>query len=223
VRGLWRTRVQSRPVPRDWYRGPDWDAQSFEQRLARARPQNRPQYLRIKAVELLEAGGIERRRVAIDLLTRLYAMSDEAEYGTTPEFLGNAYEADGQHDRAAQLYLEAIERQRASFAKGRPALALANMALRQEMSEYYQAAFTVLANLEFEVAPFDADRFDHAGSLALLADRLGNSALTAKYAEHALDLAATRTKPEYPRHPDVGLIDVDDETLAALRRLLAST
>jgi tetratricopeptide (TPR) repeat protein len=210
-------------VARDWYRGPDWDPQSFERRLARARPQNRPQFLRIKAVELLEAGGSDRRRVAINLLTRLYAMDDEAEYGTTPEFLGAAYEADGQHDRAAQLYLEAIERQQTSLARGRPALALANIALRQGMNEYYEAAFAVLANLEFEVAPFDAARFDHASSLALLADRLGNSRLAAKYAEHALDLLATRTRPEYPRHPDVGLIDADDETLAALRRLLDST
>ena len=39
----------------DWFRSPDWDEPArtaFEARLARARPRNRQQYLRIKGLAL---------------------------------------------------------------------------------------------------------------------------------------------------------------------------
>jgi hypothetical protein len=43
----------------DWFRTPGWDdgaREDFERRLARARPHNRPQYLKIRALALREAG-----------------------------------------------------------------------------------------------------------------------------------------------------------------------
>lgn len=55
-------------MPTDWFRTPDWDAvarDDFERRLARARPYNRPQYLKIKAIALREDGQTDASRAML--------------------------------------------------------------------------------------------------------------------------------------------------------------
>jgi hypothetical protein len=52
---------------RPWYATPDWNddvAEAFEARLRRARAYNRPQYLRTKAVNLLDAPDAEKEAIA---------------------------------------------------------------------------------------------------------------------------------------------------------------
>lgn len=61
-------------MERDWYRTPDWNdevAEAFEARLRRARPHNRPQYLRIKALSLLDVPDAQRQAAARGLLVRI--------------------------------------------------------------------------------------------------------------------------------------------------------
>ena len=58
----------------DWFRSAGWNARAqeeFEQRLRRARPFNRSQYLRIKALALMAHGGKAEGCGARELLVRL--------------------------------------------------------------------------------------------------------------------------------------------------------
>jgi hypothetical protein len=55
----------------EWFRSGDWSSdaqQDFETRLGRARARNRAQYLRIKAVALIDAGNLD---AATSLLRRV--------------------------------------------------------------------------------------------------------------------------------------------------------
>lgn len=211
----------------DWFRSETWDRESFEQRLARARPQSRPQYLRIQGLTFLETGQPELQPIAIALLERVY--SDESEEAaferpTAPEFLGKAYEAVGSFERAAALYLEAIERQRGANHHGNPEFRLGAMVVREKLSGYYEKAFEILTDPALDShAVLDWHRFERAKYIAFLADRLGKQAIARDSAAHALSLAATRTRPQFPRHPTVGRIETDKATLKALRHITASS
>lgn len=58
-------------APTEWFRTSDWDDDAraeFEKRLGRARDHNRPQYLRIKALALRDAGD---KQAAGSLLRRV--------------------------------------------------------------------------------------------------------------------------------------------------------
>jgi tetratricopeptide (TPR) repeat protein len=204
-----------------WFRDATWDEADFERRLSRARPWNRLQYLRIKAHALQSTGDPTLLPIAIKLATRVYeqADSDDLEYGSAPEYLAAALTADGQHDRAAILYLEAVERQRTSMTIGDPALSLANMVVENDLTHLYETAFDLIADPEFEEAPFDSHRFEHARLITELAYRLNRRELASKYAEHALMLVKTRTEPEYPRHKQVGLISATERQVRRLEEI----
>lgn len=122
----------------EWYRSREWDERDFESRLARSGAGNRPQYLRIKALALLQ-GDDDRRFVAIRLLQRL-----EAEYGDdyiqsrlAPEDLGQAYELVGRNENAASAYDVAVERQIDSNVHGQVPFRLAELVLRANLEDRY--------------------------------------------------------------------------------------
>ena len=171
----------------------------------------------------LETGRPELRPVAIELLERVY--SDESEEAaferpTAPEFLGQAYEAAGDFERAATLYLEATERQRTANHRGSPEFRFGAMVVREKLSGYYRRAFEILTDPALDAhAWFDWHRFERAKSVAFLAERLGEPAIARESAMDALSLATTRTRPQFARHPTVGLIETDTATLKALRRI----
>lgn len=93
-------------MPDDWFRSPDWDAAArddFERRLARARTYNRPQYLKIKAIALREAGQTDASRGLLDRALDDPNIYDfEAAYVT--ELLGDLSGEVGERDEAEQRY-----------------------------------------------------------------------------------------------------------------------
>lgn len=210
----------------DWFRSDSWERDSFEERLARARPRSRPQYLRIQGLTFLETGRPELLPVAIELLERVYSdESDDAafERPTAPEFLGQAYEAAGDFERAATLYLEAMERQRAGDHRGSAEFRFGAMVVREKLSGYYRGAFEILTDPAVDAhAWFDWHCFERAKCVAFLAERLGEPTIARESAVHALTLASTRRLPQFARHPTVGLIETDKATLKALRRIASS-
>jgi hypothetical protein len=98
-------------VAQEWFRQPDWDADAraeFESRLSRARPHNRPQHLRIKALALRDAGD---RGSAVELLERLlgsYATSLDAAFAA--ELLGDIARDEGRSSDAARWYRTSLAR-----------------------------------------------------------------------------------------------------------------
>ena len=75
----------------EWYRSPDWDASEqarFATKLARARPHNRPQYLRIKALALLDTGAAVSEKAGVQLLHQVLETGDSFEAAAAHERLG---------------------------------------------------------------------------------------------------------------------------------------
>jgi len=84
-------------VTDEWFRSPDWSAEAqkdFEARLARARPYNRAQYVRIKGLALHKAG---ERRGARELWERVLQSTEElatTQQASALEHLGDSYVGD---------------------------------------------------------------------------------------------------------------------------------
>lgn len=90
--------VPSGEAGKDWYRSERWDlatAAYFEERLCRARPEGRPQYLRIQATHLLHAR--ETRESGRALLRRVIDdYPEDAQARTASEQLGDSLGDDGR-------------------------------------------------------------------------------------------------------------------------------
>ena len=95
----------------DWYRGPEWDepAQAvFAEKLARARPWSRPQYMKIKAIGLIENPDVAVQSDGADLLRQVIAMGNEFEVAHCHELLGEHLAGTGQADDAVNHLRAAI-------------------------------------------------------------------------------------------------------------------
>jgi hypothetical protein len=176
--------------------------------------------MRVKALTLLE-GSKDDQLIAIDLLRRLVAEygDDPVDGPTAPEYLGRSYELVGRPAQAATWYEVAVDRQRNSNVYGLAPFRLADVVVRAQLSEHYERTLAILQSEPFPWLGMNWHAFERAKSIAFLAHRLGDSAEARRAADEALDLAMNRTKPEFPRHPTVGLIEADDPTLAELRSL----
>jgi len=208
-------------VAEDWFRSRDWRPDEFERRLARARPSNRPQYLRIQALTLLESGRADDRRAAIELLERLMSLPDpELEANTAPEHLGTAYAADGDFERAANLFAEATRRQtERPNVLGLAPFRLADLVLRERLAARYQSTLDLLVRDDFPWGGMNWHRFERAKSIAFLSHRLRYFDQARAAASEALRLATSETRPEFPRHPTVGLVETDVGTLQELKQV----
>jgi tetratricopeptide (TPR) repeat protein len=213
-------------VERDWFRAPTWTTEasdSFEQRLRRARAGNRPQYLRVQAVTLLESESADAhdRQAAIALLHRLLDQyPDNWQVSTAHELLGEAYRASGDLDRAEQhlrCCLETSPSDR-SGTTGLPDLTLAELLVERGTPAGLGEAAALLdaADLSERLA-FHTHVFRFYLARARLAHRVGDDRQR-DYAARALGVAAI-ADPQLPRHPDVGLVRADAATLAELQRL----
>jgi hypothetical protein len=210
----------------EWYRSVTWDAEAFEARLRRARPASRPQYLCIQGLTLVETGDPARIAIGVQLLRRLYEdKSEDArfEWSTAPEYLADAYVAAGEVDVAPSLYVEACERQQRSNFRGLPEFKLGALVLDHRLDAHYRTALDLLVESGRQGSWYlDWHKFEQARLVAQLAERLKDKETARAAAREALDLARTRTAPEFPRHRDVGLIATDEVTLDALRTIAAA-
>lgn len=193
----------------DWFRSDAWGQRErgdFEARLARARPGNREQYLRIKGLHLLESPRGSRRKAGVELLERLIRDYPDAasEVAGAHDLLARHHEAAGDPDRAASHYRASIEAERGrNHCHGGP-LALASLIAReQSLASASGEAEQLLAS---DVPSVMGDQqFAWAFAKARLATRRGALAEAAAYARGALWLFG-HDHGISSRHPDVGLI-----------------
>jgi tetratricopeptide (TPR) repeat protein len=96
-------------VADEWFRSPGWSPEpqaDFEARLARARPYNRAQYMRIKGLALEDAG---EKRGARQLWERVLESTEElatSQQASALEHLGNSYARDDS--AAAENYFRRL-------------------------------------------------------------------------------------------------------------------
>ena len=95
----------------DWFRDPAWDRATrdqFEDRLNRARIGNRPQYLRIKALALRDAGELEAAKQLLNRIVSDYP--DSMDCGFCLELLGDIAREEGSSENAEKHYREVLRR-----------------------------------------------------------------------------------------------------------------
>jgi predicted Zn-dependent protease len=199
----------------EWFRTVRWDATGradFERRLARARPSNRPQYLRIKAFTLAGAGRTDDAR---ELFARLVRDHPDAFVDVVPavEALGDLCRAAGDPVGAEAHYRDVLRRSPSLNATS-TMVGVRLAALLVDRGELGEAADLLEARLRAG-GMLDVHRFEWFVVLARLQDRGGATGGRRRSARAALDLVDR--PPALPRHPTVGRVLPDPATLTWLR------
>ena len=176
----------------DWFRRPGWDdaeRDDFEQRLARARPGNRQQYLRIKALVLRDSGEIDG---AESLLRRVIDQPDgyAHEAASATEALGDIAAQRGDLELAKRYYRRTLAEQPSlSGTSGNVEISLAEALIAEDAST----------------------------DLIRVAEQTGDQDTIRTAATTALRLACRG--PQLARHKDIGVVEADAAMLSRLREL----
>lgn len=207
----------------EWYRAQTWDdstQEAFETRLSRSRTAfHRAQYLYIQGATLTATN--KRREVAAGraLLERVIT-----------DFPGEDLQVAGAHYALAESLIDsnpdaAIEHLRACLAleqganfSHRTELLLAETLLANEPTEETLNEIASLLNTADSEAFFHVEAWRIAVARARLNSKQGDTLGATAQARRALELLADNT-PKLPRHPDVGLIKPDRDTVAEMRKL----
>jgi tetratricopeptide (TPR) repeat protein len=208
----------------EWYESADWSRQGqakFWKRLDRAR--DKSQYLYLKALALLEAGGVRRRAGARQLLHQLLTdYPDSFHEAIAHEHLGVAYEQENEFEQAEFHYREALRLYPANHQRGHAHLLLPEMLVRTgQEDKYEEMALLLLDSLAAQGWTMNDELFRIQVARARIADALGQDDVASDCARAALDLADI-TEPQLPRHPTVGLVKTDDRTVQELMNLRRS-
>ncbi|WP_217924594.1 HEAT repeat domain-containing protein [Miltoncostaea oceani] len=203
----------------DWFRTSRWDASErelFAARLARARPESRAQYIRLKAEALLEGSDDEVRAEGARLMRLVVSdhPDDRLEVTAAHTALGRYHEEIGHAAEAAAAYRAALREEGENITSGSDVL-LAELILREAMAGHYAEAKTLLDLVLARDPIFRTEQFRYAVARARLADRCGRPDEAAAFALGALGLLSGN-RGVSPRHPDVGVIMADDATGAEL-------
>ena len=206
---------------RDWFRKSTWSAEDerdFRARLNRARPNNRPQYLRVQAVHLLENGLAEP---ALRLLDEFLAGPDDLFLTLGHALRASALTDLGRLDEALAAYRAAIEVQRRRpNVRAYAPLEFAELVVATNRRALFGEALEVLDELHGN-DPFPEINYREAAVRAQIAATLGDRATARQHAARALQAAAA-TRAPFPRHPDLGLVRrVDPEVYARLQSMCA--
>lgn len=210
-------------LPIEWVRRTGWTAEvevDFFARLRRARPERRPQHLRIQAVHLREAGGSARARKALELLDRLLTEYPESievavAHWCRSQCLADLGDIDGAvHALRAGL---AVERSRPNVRTG-AYLDLGMLAIRHGRTALYGEALATLD--EFGGSEFlPRQQYAAAAIRAVALDAQGASGPARDNARLAIE-AARRKASGLRYHPRLGLVTLRDAPLhAELRRI----
>jgi hypothetical protein len=217
----------------DWFRSAIWDGQieaAFEQRLARARPHNRAQYIRIQATHLLSSPDPQVRETGRGLLQRVITgFPDGLEALAAMEQLGGSLAGEGRLAGAEQA-LRATMRMCAQSPTGRSGTSgVAELVLAEVIVAGGGAGRAPeAAGLLDAVRPhaeaqwfFRNVVFRHLLASARAA-RLQQDPTAHCFAHQALAVAA-ETTPALPRHPSVGRPGAFDTDITELEQLAAAT
>lgn len=206
----------------EWFRSPDWNAQAqedFEERLRRARTFNRSQYLRIKALALMEHGGRAEAKGARALLARVIETYPESgDVVMAHEHLAELDVREGHRSSAEAHYRTALRLAPQRHVFGDAALRLPELLIEDGGDGKRDEARQLLARIPPANLVWASQRFRHAVARARLAHAAGNQAEARLYAEDALGEAAKETS-DFPRHPTVGLVNADRKVLTEMRNL----
>lgn len=209
------------PVAEDWFRTPDWSSAAqadFEARLARARPYNRAQYMRIKGLALADAG---ERRGARELWDRVLESTEELAAGQQAaalEHLGDSHA--GEHSLKAQGYYRRLLKEHPTLngTSHTVEISLAELLIDKGDGASMDEALGLLNSyLERGTSQFPSVLFRWHLALIRIAQAKDEQETVQRAARTALNLA--ERGPVFPRHKAVGVVRADKRTLKRLQKL----
>jgi hypothetical protein len=212
----------------EWFRSPDWGAEAeaaFEARLAKARQASRPQYRRIKALALLDAGDPVKRAAGQELLERIVADPNAYPFEKVSalSFLG-AHEQDTDQLDAAERHLRSALNLMATVVSGGTGLEevrLAEILLIRAGRANLEEARDLIDRVGESDPRILNSRFRKCLVGVRVALALGDDVRAQGWARQALELASA-THSGLANHPKLGLVETDDTTRAWLADVVAS-
>jgi hypothetical protein len=217
----------TRRAPIEWFRRTEWTHDielDFFTRLRRAKPTNRPQYLRIQAVHLEKTGRPDRLRAALRLLDQLLAdYPDSMETAAAHWCRARCLDTLGDVNGAVAALRASLAAERARPNVRTDAyLELGMLALRHQRLDLHDEAFAALA--EFggsELLP--RQKYEAAAIRAIVLEARGARTEARTSALLALDAARQKTTG-LRYHPDIGLVAATGTPLYnELERIAART
>lgn len=204
----------------DWFRSPDWSPaaqEDFERRLARARPYNRWQYLRIKGLALHDAGLPDAARTL--WLRILDGEGDDGfERPSVLEHLGDLHKDSDPAEAERYYRMLLAEYPTLTRTTGTAEISLAELLIdKGDQASLEEAGRLLDSWLDREPVKFPNVLFRWHLALIRIAQATGDQETVRRCARTALELAARG--PLFPRHKDVGVVRTDDLILQRLRRL----
>jgi tetratricopeptide (TPR) repeat protein len=198
---------------RDWFRKESWseaDKADFFNRLRRAKPWNKSQYLLIQAGHLRRLGTEAECRAALDLIDLFFSQYPEQLF-KAPAYLARA-ECEiqiGRHIEALESFRQAFDMER-SFpnSKTMASLSFALFVVRTGRTELFEEAIEVLDELWKSMFPIH--EYQENAIRAIVAEHQGDHDRARHYAQKALN-AASRTESIFRNHKKLGLVDLGAE------------
>lgn len=200
----------------DWYRSSEWSPEAiedFETRLQRS--QKRSQYLRLKAIALIDAGCVEPAKMLLERVVDEHPDSLDTRHAQ--EVLGDLFREQGDLVRAEQFYrglLESFPDLNATSREVR--LSLGEVVLELHGTRAVEEVRYLLRDAEPDIR-FNSTMFRALLLSALLAEAAGDLALQVSEAHRALELLDAG--PQLSHKPTIGVPTPTDAQLADLRRL----
>jgi tetratricopeptide (TPR) repeat protein len=206
-----------------WFRSSEWDEKAqivFEEHLGKTRGAfNKAQYLRIKAYSLQNSQSINAREAGRELFKRIINTypDEKSQVVQALEGLGKSYEKDGYLGKAEEYYRKCIEYfQNNLHSTGntiRSPLYLAELIEKANLEEKYNDAQDILDRWIERMGQLtlNVDIYRYNILRARLSQKLHNKQEAVSYAKQALAAAEAGQNPQFIRHPDIGLIKIENK------------
>jgi tetratricopeptide (TPR) repeat protein len=215
---LYEIHPEEHRLVKDWFRNSTWspsDKGEFEGRLQQARPEQRPQYLRIQAVHLAETGREDLLPPAIELLERLLAeYPDSLEVASAQHLRARCHGRMGETLKAVEAYRAAIETERRhQNVRTDAVLDFALFVGEQKLESLFDEVDPLLDAHVAELRPLPVQRFKFHAARALLAENRDRG--KARGEAYLALTEAEVTHSGFRYHPAVGMVGHDQEALQA--------
>ena len=206
----------------EWFRSPDWssDAQrDFETRLGRARLRSRPQYLRIKALALVDAGRLDAAATLLRRVVDDYG-DDWSQVTSAHEHLGDICRSTGDLAGAESEYRRVLMLSPTlSCTSGEVHLKLGEVLLAAGVDDFAEIERLIVAARPHSV--FNKTAFRANVLEARVAAAVGDVERRRASATAALSLVSAPS--QFTRHPTVGLVDASPSLLAEVAAMVSDS
>lgn len=201
----------------DWYRCQTWsktDEENFFIKLNRAKKDNRAQYLKIQAVELVETKDLKLLDVAETLLQKMLIdyPGEKIFRAEALRTLGDIYKIRNDYDKAISYYKEALD-----FEKKFPEtetnayLGYSELVIKTNLTSLFPKVERILKKQEPELF-LPEEKYKVYCMLAILSKYRNLPKKAGQYAKLAEENAGAK-KSGLRYHKDLGLVDNRDEWL----------